>query len=104
MIEDARSSGRWNVDEAIGKALEEAGENDVETMVGYLNEIKLFATRQEVEVRTMQEISGELDLRIDMHEMLDRFVRCGIMSQRTQRTIHTGMSTYEINPCLYWKS
>ena len=59
--------------------------------------------KHEIEVGIMQMVSTKLELEMDMHDTLDRFVRCGIMSPRTQRTIHTGISWYELNPCLYWK-
>ncbi len=103
LIEDTQKSGQWKIEEAVGKALDEAGENDVTVMVDYLNHIKKLAPRYEVEVGVMQAICNELDLNIDMHDTLDRFVRCGIMSPRTQRSLHTGISIYEMNPCLYWK-
>ncbi|NQT73692.1 MAG: hypothetical protein HQ553_13130 [Chloroflexi bacterium] len=103
LIEDARKSSQWNIDLAIGKALGEAGENNVNNMVDYLNRVKKLSSKYEVEVGVMQVICNELNLNIDMHDTLDRFVRCGIMSPRTQRSLHTGISIYEMNPCLYWK-
>ena len=103
LVKGAHEKGSWNVDESIGKVLEESGENDVARMVGYLNELITMAPKHEIEVGIMQMVSTKLELEMDMHDTLDRFVRCGIMSPRTQRTIHTGISWYELNPCLYWK-
>ncbi len=104
LVGDAQASAVWNVDESIGKALVEAGESDIVRMVNYLNDLIEVSPKHEIEVGIMQMISNKLDLEMDMHDTLDRFVRCAIMSPRTQRTIHTGISWYELNPCLFWKS
>ena len=104
LVEDAQGCGKWNVDEMLEKALVEAGESNPEKMVDYLDHVRLLAPKYDVEVGVMQTISGELGLEIDIHDAIDRFVRCGIMSQCTQKSIHSGFSKYEVNPCLYWKS
>ncbi len=52
----------------------------------------------------MRAIAAEMGLEMDIHDTLDRFVRCGILSPQTQRSLHTGFSKYEMNPSLYWKS
>ena len=104
LVEDAQDSGKWNVNKMLEKVLVEAGESNPGEIVDYLNHVRLLAHKYDVEVGVMQTISGELGLEIDMHDALDRFVRCGIMSQCTQKSIHSGFSKYEVNPCLYWKS
>ena len=101
LIKESMESGQWNAEHAIEKALEEAGEKDIKTMVKYLNEIKMFSPRYKVEVRMMEELAYDLGLDIDLHDVLDRFVRCGIMSLRARDSLHSGISSYEINPCLY---
>jgi hypothetical protein len=103
LVVKAEETGQWITAEAIGIALEEAGEPNVKAMVSYLEALKTRAPRYELEVGVMQAVGSELSLEMDMHDTLDRFVRCGIVSPRTQRSLHTGFSKYEINPCLYWK-
>jgi hypothetical protein len=38
----------------------------------------------------------------DLHDIIDIFVICGIMSPCPQKSLLTGLSWYEINPTLYW--
>ncbi|MBT4511930.1 MAG: hypothetical protein HOC20_06960 [Chloroflexi bacterium] len=104
LIENAKDTGEWNTEPALIKALEEAGEDQIEAIISYLNKLMKRAPKFELEVGVMQAIAAELGLEIDMHDTLDRFVRCGILSPRTQRSLHTGFSKYEMNPSLYWKS
>jgi len=40
---------------------------------------------------------------LDMHDMLDRLVRCGVASPATQRSLYTGAAKFEMHPCLYWE-
>ena len=69
-----------------------------------LDELKIMAPRYELEIGVIQAVRAELGIEIDMHDMLDRFVRCGIASPRTGRSLHTGSAKYELNPCLYWEA
>lgn len=103
LIEKARETGTWDLAYAIGAVLGEAGESQVKAVTDYTLKLMDRALKFEVEVGVMQAVTNESGIEIDMHDTLDRFVRCGIMSPRTQRSLHTGFSKYEINPSLYWK-
>jgi len=104
LVEKADETGEWDLDYALGKALDEAGESDIEGMLRFLHELIAMAPRYEVEVDVMQAVRAELGIEMDMHETLDRFVRSGIMSPRTNRSLQTGSAKYELNPCLYWEA
>lgn len=104
LVEAAARAAKWSPDDASTAAMTEAGEPYAREMTQYLNLIKETAPTCQVEIGAMQAISGEMDVAIDMHDTLDRFVRCGIMSPRTQRSLHAGTAKFEVNPCLYWKS
>ncbi len=104
LIEGAKDTGEWNTESALMKSLKEAGEDQLEEIISYLNKLMERAPKFELEVGVMQAIAAELGLEIDMHDTLDRFVRCGILSPRTQRSLHTGFSKYEMNPSLYLNS
>ena len=103
LVKNAQETGRWEIRHALEQSLEEAGETNVNGTISYLQTLIDRSPRFELEVGIMQTIGTELKLEIDMHDTLDRFVRCGIISPRTQRSLHTGFSKYELNPCLYWK-
>ncbi|MDY6911100.1 MAG: hypothetical protein SVM79_01895 [Chloroflexota bacterium] len=104
LVARAQRSGQWFVDDAIEKVLEEAGERQIQAMVGFFTRLKSVAPKYELEAGLMQSVKNELGLGLDMHDSIDRFVRCGIISPCTQRSLHTGFSLYQVNPCLYWKS
>jgi hypothetical protein len=102
LVERAGETGEWDSAHSLREVLRESGEKDVDGIVGFLAELITIAPRYEVEIDVMQTVRAELGMDIDMHETLDRFVRSGIMSPRTHRSLHTGKAKYEINPCLYW--
>lgn len=102
LVERAGETGEWDSVHALRGVLRESGEKDVDGIMGFLAELKSIAPRYELEIHVMQTVRAELGMDIDMHETLDRFVRSGIMSPRTHRSLHTGIAKYEINPCLYW--
>lgn len=104
LVKNAQETGRWEIRHALEQSLEEAGETNVNGTISYLQTLIDRSPRFELEVGIMLTIGTELKLEIDMHDTLDRFVRCGIISPRTQRSLHTGFSKYELNPCLYWKT
>ena len=104
LIRKAQSCGEWNCSYAVEEALVEAGENNIKEMKRFLNRLIEMAPKYELDIEIIMAIKNELGFNMDMHDILDRFVRCGIMSPRTGRSLHTGSAKYEINPCLYWDS
>ena len=94
----------WDTEPAIAQALQEAGEDQTDEIVRLLKKLMEAAPGYRLGVERIQSITATLGLRIDMHDTLDRFVRCGIMSACTQGALRTGMAEYEINRCLYWKA
>jgi hypothetical protein len=103
LVEKAGQSGEWNTGEAIREALLEAGESDTGGILKFINELRVMAPRFEVDIEVMRLAASELGLQIDLHEVTDRFVRCGIVSPRTGRSLYAGSSRFEINPCLCWE-
>lgn len=104
LVHHTCTEGQWNPGKACREALMEAGEPDADGVTGYLARLKAMAPKYEIEVPVMQAIAREMSLALDMHDMLDRFVRCGIMSPRPQRSLRSVIPKYEMNPCLYWQS
>ncbi|MFO8010078.1 MAG: hypothetical protein R6U89_04600 [Dehalococcoidia bacterium] len=98
----AEESGLWDCDYAIREALKEAGNQDVEQTVSFLNTVIKMAKNNRMKVSEMQVLQTDLGIDLDMHDTLDHFVRCGIMSPVTQRSLHAGSPMYELNPCMNW--
>lgn len=101
---EASRSGRWDIGHALTEVLIEAGEKQVNIMVDYLNRLMERVPAFEMEAGILQSVGEQMGLQMDMHDTLDRLVRCGVMSPRTQLSLHTGVSRFEINPCLYWRA
>lgn len=104
LVQKAQSCGQWNYTFAVEEALREAGENNIKEIDQFLNRLIEMAPRYELDIEIIKAIRNGLGFDMDMHDTLDRFVRCGIMSPLTGRSLHTGSAKYEINPCLYWDS
>ncbi len=102
IVSRAEATASWDTEYAVAQALQEAGEDRTEEIVHLLNTLMETASDCRIDVERMQ--TAALGLDIDMHDTLDRFVRCGIMSACTQGSLRTGLPEYEINRCLYWKT
>lgn len=104
LVAEAEETGQWHPAFAIARVLKEAGEGRVEETADFLNRLREMAPRYRLEAGLMQAVSLELGLDLDMHDSIDRFVRCGIMSACTRRSLRLNIAEYEINRCLYWGS
>ena len=104
LVQIVEETAKWNPEPAIWKALEEAGEIQVQEIVAFLNRLIALTPRCKLDVGRMHAVSADLGLKLDMHDSIDRCVRCGIMSACTQISLRSGSAEYEINRCLYWGS
>ena len=104
LVPNAQITGQWNPGYAVEEALREAGERDIPETTNFLLRLQDLSPQYRLEAGLMKTVSKELGLDLDMHDTIDRFVRCGIMSACTQRSLRSGLSEYEINRCLYWRS
>ncbi len=102
LVAKAEQTGHWDRDTALREVLKETGDSDVERSIEFLNHIIGLAGNYHVEVKEMQAINAEFNLCLDMHDVIDRFIRCGIMGPITQASLRTGSPTYEVHPCLRW--
>jgi len=102
LVHNVLINGIWDYDRAIEQSLKEAGENNVREMKVFLYRLRDVSTGNQLDINLMQAVKNELAIDIDMHDALDRFVRCGIMSPLTQRSLYSGSAKYEIHPCLFW--
>jgi hypothetical protein len=102
-VEESTATGRWDFSGAIVEALVEAGENEAEHVVELLSRLRAVSIGREVDIGTVRGVSAELGMDVDMHDMLDRLVRCGVASPSTRRSLYSGVAKFELHPCLYWE-
>jgi hypothetical protein len=103
LVEGAMATGRWDFPGAAAAALTESGESAADRVVELLYRLAAAAREREADIGVMQAASADLGVDLDMHDMLDRLVRCGIASPSTQRSLYTGVAKFEMHPCLYWE-
>jgi len=103
LVRYAQETGLWDPDRAISEALAAVGERAIPEVLRLLAELYSLPP-QGLEAGVMQALCARLGIEMDLHDTIDHCVRCGIMSPRTQRSLHTGLAKYEMNPSLRWRS
>ncbi len=101
LIERADETGEWNIKYAEEQCLEEVGEKGIKEIIEFLNMLKMLTPDRKVTPEIMREVSGELNMILDIHQVIDEFTRCGIISAPIQASLRSGSAHYEINPSLY---
>jgi hypothetical protein len=104
LIEVARENGKWEPRHAIVECLKEVGEGRAEDLVRFLEGLLETCPEHRVDPEMMGALGLELGMELDLHRVIDEFVRCGIISSPIQASIYRGSAVYEINPCLSWGS
>lgn len=103
LVHGAQQTARWDPEWACREALTAVGERAVPQVLRLLAELRSVPP-QGIEAGIMQAVCTRLGFELDLHDVLDHGVRCGIMSPRTQRSLHTGLAKYELNPSVTWQS
>ena len=102
LIERAKETGEWDIKYAEEQCLKEAGEKRITETVEFLSMLKMVNPDRRITPEIMQQVGTELNMILDLHRVIDRFVRCGIISAPIQASLRSGSAQYEINPSLYW--
>ena len=102
LIERAGQTGKLDPERAVKEALPAEAGNHVNELVQLFQHVKRHAPSYTVEVGLMGTIMRQLEIALDLHDVIDLFVICGIISSCTRGPMSTGLVWYEINPCLYW--
>lgn len=98
----AQIQGRFVPDLALEEALRSIlGEDTAQTATLFWEACK-HAQRHHVEAGLFAVLARNLDLDLDVHETLDRYVLLGMASPYSMADVNTGLVWYEINPCLLW--
>jgi hypothetical protein len=108
LLAAARESARLDPHRAVESVLcqqtatlpEAAGQCD--RLAAFVAGLKGHATSYKAEVGLMKAVARECRLTLDLHDVIDILVICGILSPCTHGPVIAGLSWYEINACLYW--
>jgi len=98
----AETRGRFVPDLALEEALRSVLGEDTAQTAALFWEASKHAQRNHVEAGLFAVLARNLDLDLDVHETLDRYVLLGIASPYAKADVNTGLVWYEINPCLFW--
>jgi hypothetical protein len=97
-----RETGEISCDTAVRKVLLNVIEKDISGFIELLQTIMKHANNYIFETGLLDIFFKEAAIDCDLHDVVDVFVICGIMSPCPQKSLMTGLSWYEINPTLYW--
>jgi hypothetical protein len=95
-------TGQPSCDTAVRKTLTPVIRKDISGFIKLLQKIIKHAGNYIFETGLLNIFFEETAMDGDLHDILDIFVICGIMSPCPQKSLITGLSWYEINPTLYW--
>jgi hypothetical protein len=87
---------------AIRTTLADFIKKDIDGFIGLLQAIMKHADHYTFETGLLDILFKQVELDSDLHDIIDIFVICGIMSPCPRKSLLTGLSWYEINPTLYW--
>lgn len=102
LMASAALTGDLNPDDAVRKALAEAGNEPVAGMLALFKALQPHSVARQMEAGLMEIIHRRTTPDLDLHDTLDQFVLAGMMSPCPGRSIATGLAWYEISPVLYW--
>ena len=96
------TTGEPSCGAAIRATLTDFIKKEIDGLIYLLQAIMKHADHYTFETGLLDIFFKEADLDSDLHDIIDIFVICGIMSPCPQKSLLTGLSWYEINPTLYW--
>lgn len=108
LMASARDTGRLDPENAVKEALllETSGlpvtGRQCGRLAAFVESLKRHAEFHKAEVGLMKAIGRECRLSLDLHDVIDILVICGILSPCTHGPAIAGLSWYEVNPCLSW--
>ncbi len=105
VLKTALSTGRLDSEPAVKELIAVntvSGDRDLDRINKFLQALKRHTNQFRFEAGLMLAISRSMDLKEDLHELVDILVLLGIISPSKKSSIAKGLSWFEINPCLYW--
>jgi hypothetical protein len=95
-------TGKPSCEEAVRKILTSMIQEDISDIVKLLQTIMKHVYNYFFEAGLLKIFFKEISVDVDLHDIIDVFVICGMMSPCPRKSLMTGLSWYEINPTLYW--
>lgn len=102
IFDTMRDTGEVSCDTAVRKVLSSVVQRDTDGFIKLLQTIMTHANNYIFETGLLDIFFRKAAIDCDLHDVVDIFVICGIMSPCSQKSLMTGLSWYEINPTLYW--
>ena len=95
-------TGKPSCDTAVRQILANVIQEDIDGFITLLQTTMKHADNYTFEAGLLEIFFREAAVNSDLHDIIDIFVICGILSPCPQRSLMTGLSWYEINSTLYW--
>jgi hypothetical protein len=102
MVNTICETGKSSCNTAVRKTLTHVIQEDISGFIKLLQTIMKHAYNYKFEIGLLKIFFKETAVGGDLHDIIDTFVICGIMSPCPRKSLMTGLSWYEINPTLYW--
>jgi len=102
IVETMCETGKPSCDTAVKRTLLNQLGEDISGFIELLRKIMKHANNHIFETGLLEIFLKETAMNRDLHDVIDIFVICSIMSPCPQKSLMTGLSWYEINSTLYW--
>ncbi|MGD9382861.1 MAG: hypothetical protein PVH55_02315 [Desulfobacterales bacterium] len=102
ILDTMRKTGEPSCDTAVRKTLTRVVHEDISGFITILQTLMRHADNCVFETGLLEIFFKETNMDYDLHDIVDIFVICGIISPCPRKSLMTGLSWYEINPTLYW--
>ena len=103
LIERAGKTGKLEAEWAVRESLATEAGKHADGLAKFFGHVRHHAPSHSVEAGLMGTIMRPLEIDLDLHDVIDLFVICGIISPCTRGPMSTGLAWYEVNACLYWE-
>lgn len=87
---------------AVRKTLTRVVQKDISGLINLLQTLMKHVNNYIFETGLLEIFFREATMDCDLHDIIDVFVICGIISPCPRKSLMTGLSWYEINSTLYW--
>ncbi len=108
LLMSARETGRLDSEGAVRRVIAQetatlpAAAEQAEPLAALVAGLRKHAGAYRVETGLIKAVARHCGLTLDLHDVIDILVICGILSPCTHGPAIAGLSWYEINACLYW--
>lgn len=104
LVRHALWSGRLNTDQALSGALDVSPAVQVQLLIRLVRQIMDHSRSRRFEAGLMLPLAKAMHLQADLHETIDLLVSAGVISPCKGASLTSGLSWFEINPCLFWEA